>query len=132
MKELNNYDWLADKNIAEELENKYSLFIDSIDILPYYEQDNEALFNHCFLKFPYCCPSDMYHFFDYETPQEFEQKINQVRIVTKEEIINGDYDIGNLVEFSYDDLTYDEIEEIALKRLDNFNAHINSGVQAEY
>jgi len=124
MKELNNYNWLADKNIAEELENKYSLLIDGIDILPYYEQDNEALFNHCFLKFPYCCPSDMYHFFDYDTPEEFEQKINQVRIVTKEEIISGDYDIGNITEFDVlldDDLTDKEVEEIVLKRLDSFN-----------
>ena len=128
MKELNNYNWLADKNIAKELENKYSLLIDSIDILPYYEQDNEALFNHCFLKFPYCCPSDMGHFFDYCTSKEFEEKINQVRIVTKEEIISGDYDIGNVAEFDYllddDNLTDEEIEEIVLKRLDNFIKHI--------
>ena len=128
MKELNKYHWLADKKIAKDLENKYSSLINGIDILPYYEQDNEALFNHCFLNFPYCCPSDMYHFFDYETPEEFEEKISQVRVVTKEEIINGDYDIGNLTEFydllNDDDLTYEEIEEIVLKRLDNFNKHI--------
>jgi hypothetical protein len=124
MKELNHYNWLSDKNIAKELENKHSLLIDEIDILPYYEQDNEALFNHCFLKFPYCCPSDMYHFFDYDTPAEFEQKINQVRIVTKEEIISGDYDICSIAEFYdlfNDDLTDEEVEEIVLKRLDSFN-----------